>query len=81
MLTYNDSRLSVYFDGKLVILLVYKKDMGWYICRFSNGVGEDLEVVVFFNVICKEVEKLYNFINLLIFFNIKLNIRNFKKIN
>lgn len=60
MLTYNDSRLSVYFDGKLVILLVYKKDMGWYICRFSNGVGEDLEVVVFFNVICKEVEKLYN---------------------
>lgn len=60
MLTYNDSRLSVYFDGKLVILLVYKKDMGWYICRLSNGVGEDLEVVVFFNVICKEVEKLYN---------------------
>lgn len=55
MLTYNDSRLSMYFDGKLVILLVYKKDMGWYICRFSNGVGEDLEVVVFFNVICKEI--------------------------
>ncbi|XP_061164705.1 uncharacterized protein LOC133173705 isoform X4 [Saccostrea echinata] len=50
VLTYNDSRLSVYPDGKLVISPVYKKDMGWYTCRPSNGVGEDPEASAFLNV-------------------------------
>lgn len=82
MLTYNDSRLSVYPDGKLVISPVYKKDMGWYTCRPSNGVGEDPEAAAFLNVTCKEVEKSYNllqFTNLPTSANIKLNVRNFKK--
>lgn len=81
MLTYNDSRLTVYPDGKLVISPVYKKDMGWYTCRPSNGVGEDPEAAAFLNVTCKEVEKynLLQFTNLPTSANIKLNIRNFKK--
>lgn len=64
VLTYNDSRLSVYPDGKLVISPVYKKDMGWYTCRPSNGVGEDPEAAAFLNVTCKEVEKSYIYYNL-----------------
>ncbi|XP_048773272.2 uncharacterized protein LOC125678683 isoform X5 [Ostrea edulis] len=50
VLSYNDSRISVYPDGKLVISPVYKKDMGWYMCRPSNGVGEDPEAPAFLNV-------------------------------
>lgn len=64
VLTYNDSRLSVYPDGTLVISPVYKKDMGWYTCRPSNGVGEDPEAAAFLNVTCKEVEKSYIYYNL-----------------
>jgi hypothetical protein len=55
VLAYNDSRISQYPDGKLVISPVYKKDMGWYRCRPSNGVGEDPEAAAFLNVTCKGI--------------------------
>lgn len=47
----------MYPDGKLVISPVYKKDMGWYMCRPSNGVGEDPEAPAFLNVTCKRINR------------------------
>ena len=40
-------------DGSLVITTVAKEDMGWYVCRPSNGVGQDPEAAAYLNITCK----------------------------
>ncbi|KAJ8316251.1 hypothetical protein KUTeg_006265 [Tegillarca granosa] len=44
------SRFSVNQQGSLSINNVQKRDMGWYICRPSNGVGQDPEAAAYLNV-------------------------------
>lgn len=46
-------RIYIQPDGTLVLSSVNKDDMGWYICRPSNGVGQDPEASSFLNVTCK----------------------------
>ncbi|VDI21642.1 Hypothetical predicted protein [Mytilus galloprovincialis] len=43
-------RIYIQPDGTLVLSSVNKDDMGWYICRPSNGVGQDPEASAFLNV-------------------------------
>jgi hypothetical protein len=40
-------------DGTFILSSVIKEDMGWYVCRPSNGVGQDPEAAAFLNVTCK----------------------------
>ncbi|KAL4228522.1 putative aminophospholipid-translocase [Mactra antiquata] len=45
------SRIMINRDGSLVITIVEKEDMGWYLCRPSNGVGQDdPEAVAYLNI-------------------------------
>ncbi|XP_053409115.1 uncharacterized protein LOC123561484 isoform X2 [Mercenaria mercenaria] len=37
-------------DGSLIITIVEKEDMGWYLCRPSNGVGQDPEAGAYLNI-------------------------------
>ena len=45
-------RLSVNYDGQLLLKGVVKEDMGWYTCRPNNGIGTD-EASAYLNVTCE----------------------------
>lgn len=34
-------------------MVVNKEDMGWYVCRPSNGLGLDPEAAAYLNITCK----------------------------
>ncbi|XP_050417092.2 protein turtle homolog B isoform X3 [Patella vulgata] len=46
---FEAGRISISTDGSLLISSVVKGDMGWFLCRPSNGIGED-EAAAFLNV-------------------------------
>lgn len=49
---YSD-RLKINPEGNLIFSSVNKDDMGWYVCRPSNGFGDDPEASAYLNVTCK----------------------------
>ncbi|ESO93751.1 hypothetical protein LOTGIDRAFT_104558, partial [Lottia gigantea] len=46
---FEAKRIGISTDGSLLIKSVVKGDMGWFLCRPSNGIGED-EAAAFLNV-------------------------------
>ncbi|XP_033758401.1 protein turtle-like [Pecten maximus] len=50
MRAYIKGRIQIKSTGDLVISPVEKDDMGWYICRPTNGVGRDPEAPAYLNV-------------------------------
>ncbi|XP_069115599.1 uncharacterized protein [Argopecten irradians] len=47
---YIKGRIQIKSTGDLVISPVEKDDMGWYICRPTNGIGRDPEAPAYLNV-------------------------------
>ncbi|XP_021375947.1 uncharacterized protein LOC110464826 isoform X2 [Mizuhopecten yessoensis] len=50
MRAFKTGRVQIKTTGELVISPVEKDDMGWYICRPTNGVGRDPEAPAYLNV-------------------------------